>query len=206
MLMVFESMDEAAAGPGIGPSIAPPPMSIPSISAPLNPLGGTTKTSTAQSMAPPMSIPNGPTPVALPTLHYQGMNAHSTFGYQPPPPPPSGVPPMGPPGMGVGMGMGPPRMPGMHGGPPPGMYGAPGAPGQLAGTIRNVDEMHDGEEPSNEQLAKRQRVAKLPGGHLYPEQNWIDMHPVRLSFLCRLVIYDFPAPDWSSNPTTQGRH
>ena len=28
--------------------------------------------------------------------------------------------------------------------------------------------------------AKRQRVAKLPGGQYYPEQDWINMHPVRL--------------------------
>jgi splicing factor 3A subunit 1 len=67
--------------------------------------------------------------------------------------------------------MGMMRMPGG----PPGMYGI--LPGQLAGTVRSADEMNEGEE-SGEQLAKRQRVAKLPGGHLYPEQNWIDMHPV----------------------------
>jgi splicing factor 3A subunit 1 len=27
--------------------------------------------------------------------------------------------------------------------------------------------------------AKRQKVAKLPGGQYYPEQDWINLHPVR---------------------------
>jgi splicing factor 3A subunit 1 len=31
--------------------------------------------------------------------------------------------------------------------------------------------------------SKRQRVAKLPGGQFYPEQDWINMHPVRLLFI-----------------------
>jgi splicing factor 3A subunit 1 len=26
--------------------------------------------------------------------------------------------------------------------------------------------------------AKRQRIAKLPGGALYPEEDWLNMHPV----------------------------
>jgi splicing factor 3A subunit 1 len=33
---------------------------------------------------------------------------------------------------------------------------------------------------------KRQRVAKLPGGQYYPEQDWINMHAVRLSLLSML--------------------
>ena len=49
------------------------------------------------------------------------------------------------------------------------------------GTVRPADQMEgDGDDvPPN----KRQRVAKLPSGQFYPEQDWINMHPVRLN-LC----------------------
>ena len=40
----------------------------------------------------------------------------------------------------------------------------------------------DGQAPS----AKRQRVAKLPGGHLYPEQDWVNMHPIPISLSIQL--------------------
>jgi splicing factor 3A subunit 1 len=30
--------------------------------------------------------------------------------------------------------------------------------------------------------AKRQKVAKLPGGQCYPEADWINMHPVSVLF------------------------
>jgi splicing factor 3A subunit 1 len=49
----------------------------------------------------------------------------------------------------------------------------------------------DGQAPS----AKRQRVAKLPGGHLYPEQDWINMHPIPIS-LC-IQLPNVPEhPEW----------
>jgi splicing factor 3A subunit 1 len=44
------------------------------------------------------------------------------------------------------------------------------------GVVRSADEMEGAVEIPP---AKRQRVAKLPGGQLYPEADWIAMHPVR---------------------------
>lgn len=90
----------------------------------------------------------------LPPLHYQGLDAAQPFGYQPP-----------------AGGMHLLRM------------GANGAlQGPQAGMVRSADEM----EGAVDEIppAKRQRVAKLPGGALYPEADWIAMHPV--SF-CRAV-------------------
>lgn len=202
-------MDESAAGPGIGPSIVPPPMDGGMSSAPPHmqmSMGPGIISSAPQpashgmqpSMGMPMSMQS--TPVPLPTLHYQGLNAPQPFGYQPPAPPA---------GMPMNM-MHPSRMAAM-GGPPPGMFGpgGPGVPGQLAGTIRSADEMNgeDGSE-SNEQLAKRQRVQKLPGGHLYPEQNWIDMHPVSAIIILTGSLLKPPitASHQSPNSTTHGHH
>lgn len=98
----------------------------------------------------------------LPPLHYQGMDAAQPFGYQPP------AAPM----------MHPGRMPPGMGGPPgPGMVPPP-----QAGMVRSAEEMEgageDGMPP-----AKRQKVAKLPAGQYYPEQDWINMHPVRIGLL-----------------------
>lgn len=99
---------------------------------------------------------NQPPPVMLPPLHYQGMDAAQPFGYQPPPV----------------------AGPGMH---PSRMAALAAANGQLqsvqTGTVRTADEMEGGDEMPP---AKRQRVAKLPGGQLYPEADWIGMHPVSL--------------------------
>ena len=58
--------------------------------------------------------------------------------------------------------------------PPPG----------LVGTVRPADQMEgDGDDVPP---TKRQRVAKLPGGQYYPEQDWINMHTVRLYLLLML--------------------
>jgi splicing factor 3A subunit 1 len=92
-------------------------------------------------------------PVMLPPLHYQGLDSAQPFGYQPPPPPAARAPP----------------------------FSAPAAPQQpsAVGTVRPADQMEgDGDDVPP---TKRQRVAKLPGGQYYPEQDWINMHPVRLS-------------------------
>ena len=89
-------MDEVAAGPGIGPSIVPPPMDLKA--AQPRPMAGPGTIASAPqpaSVSMGMSMPITAAPVPLPTLHYQGMNAPSTFGYQPPPPPPLGIPPGG---------------------------------------------------------------------------------------------------------------
>ncbi len=46
-----------------------------------------------------------------------------------------------------------------------------------AGMVRTADQM---EGEGSEQLppAKRQKVAKLPGGGLYSKEDWIALHPV----------------------------
>jgi splicing factor 3A subunit 1 len=36
----------------------------------------------------------------------------------------------------------------------------------------------EGIESSDIPPAKRQKVARLPGGQYYPEQDWINLHPV----------------------------
>jgi splicing factor 3A subunit 1 len=101
----------------------------------------------------------------LPPLHYQGMDAAQPFGYQPPPA--SAAP-----------------TPGMH---PSRIAALAAANGSIqtqpqAGMVRSADEM-EGSGIDELPPAKRQRVAKLPGGQLYPEADWIAMHPVcRISF------------------------
>ena len=99
----------------------------------------------------------------LPPLHYQGLDAPQPFGYQPPPT----TAPM----------MHPARAAAMGG---PGPMGA----GPQLGMVRSADEM-EGTEDEGIRVppAKRQKVAKLPGGQYYPEQDWINMHPVCLT-LC----------------------
>ena len=89
----------------------------------------------------------------LPPLHYQGLDAAQPFGYQPP-----AAPMMG-------------RIP-----PGPGMVPPP-----QAGVVRSADEM-EGAAEDGMPPAKRQKVAKLPGGQYYPEQDWINMHSVRFDF------------------------
>lgn len=60
-----------------------------------------------------------------------------------------------------------------------------------------------GEVPGQDDMvppAKRQRVAKLPGGALYPEQDWIAMHPHPISL--HLQLPDDPSkPEWKLNGT-----
>lgn len=101
--------------------------------------------------------PGAPVPVMLPPLHYQGLDATQPFGYQPPTTP-GAVPP----------GMHPSRLANLSGGPP-------GMP--QAGMVRSADQM-EGIESSDIPPAKRQKVARLPGGQYYPEQDWINLHPV----------------------------
>jgi len=59
---------------------------------------------------------------------------------------------------------------------------ANGALSAQAGMVRSADEMEGNEVPP----AKRQRVAKLPGGNLYPEADWIAMHPHPISLQVQL--------------------
>lgn len=99
---------------------------------------------------------NQPAPVMLPPLHYQGLDAAQPFGYQPPTP--AAAPP----------GMHPSRLAALGSASP--------LPPAQSGMVRSADQMEavdDGVPP-----AKRQRVARLPGGQYYPEQDWINLHPV----------------------------
>ena len=52
--------------------------------------------------------------------------------------------------------------------------------------IRGAEEM----DPSGDDVppAKRQRVAKLPGGQYYPESDWIAMHPHPISLRFQLPL------------------
>ena len=157
-----------AIGPGIGPAAAPPPMNAPPPAAlpiPAKPIGASTvpATDSAYSAAtissgpqPASLYPPQPPPVMLPPLHYQGLDAAQPFGYQPPPP---GRPAFSPPGAA---------------GTPPVVAGA--------GMVRSADEMMDGAPGDDMPPAKKQRVAKLPGGQMYPEQDWVNMHPVRFFY------------------------
>lgn len=114
---------------------------------------------TISSGPQPASLyPPGAAPVMLPPLHYQGMDAPQPFGYQPPP---AGAPLMHP-----------ARAAALAAGSPV----AVGTPPQ-AGMVRSADEMEGGTD-DGVPPAKRQRIAKLPGGALYPEADWISMHPV----------------------------
>ncbi|OCH95633.1 hypothetical protein OBBRIDRAFT_816514 [Obba rivulosa] len=164
--------DAAAIGPGIGPAAVPAPLtSLPAHSSLPNPpvQGGIPpaanpaySAATISSGPQPASLFPQPAPVMLPPLHYQGMDAPQPFGYQPPPP---GAPMMHP-----------ARMAALAGSPV-------GTPPQ-AGMVRSADEMEGHEDALPP--AKRQRVPKLPGGALYPEQNWIDMHPHPISLRVQL--------------------
>ncbi|KAA1471256.1 hypothetical protein DENSPDRAFT_837212 [Dentipellis sp. KUC8613] len=172
-----------AIGPGIGPAAVPPPMTglPPPAALPNKPVGASTSAADGANPAysaatvssgpqPPSMFPPQPAPVMLPPLHYQGLDAAQPFGYQPPPP---GMrPAFSPPGPGVGVGT------------PP-----------VAGMVRSADEMEAGGASDDVPPAKRQRVAKLPGGALYPEQDWINMHPHPIALRVQLPADD-TKPEW----------
>ncbi|KDR73452.1 hypothetical protein GALMADRAFT_227902 [Galerina marginata CBS 339.88] len=165
-----------AIGPGIGPAAVPPPLtSLPPAPAslPAPPTNsGAYSAATISSGPQPASMYNAQPPVMLPPLHYQGIDSAQPFGYQPAP--------------GVAPGMHPTRM------------AALAAANSViqsvqAGMVRSADEMEGGldEIPP----AKRQRVAKLPGGALYSEEDWIAMHPHPISLLVQMPN-DLSKPEW----------
>ncbi|GJJ12208.1 hypothetical protein Clacol_006449 [Clathrus columnatus] len=83
---------------------------------------------------------------------------------------------------------------GFQPGPPPPMGVPMGAyPGPTA-VVRSADEMMAGDNPDLPPV-KRQRVAKLSGGHLYPEQDWINMHPIPISIMVQLPTIP-ENPEW----------
>ncbi|KAI0747909.1 Pre-mRNA splicing factor PRP21 like protein-domain-containing protein [Daedaleopsis nitida] len=181
--------DANAIGPGIGPAAIPAPLnSLPPAPAslPAPPMApGMSGASPAYSAAtvssgpqPASLFPPQPAPVMLPPLHYQGMDAAQPFGYQPPP---AGAPMMHP-----------ARAAAMAAPVPT------GTPPQ-AGMVRSADEMMDG-GADDVPPAKRQRVAKLPGGALYPEQDWVNMHPHPISLRVQLPN-ESSKPEWKFDGT-----
>ncbi|KAF9036737.1 Pre-mRNA splicing factor PRP21 like protein-domain-containing protein [Panaeolus papilionaceus] len=152
-----------AIGPGIGPVAAPPPLTtLPPAPAslPAPPTAATGAYSAATISSGPQPASAYPTPpVMLPPLHFQGGEPAQPFGFQPPP------------------------APGMH---PTRMAALAAANSAIqsvqAGMVRSADQMEGTETPP----AKRQKVAKLPGGQLYPEDDWIAMHPHPISLLVQM--------------------
>lgn len=131
--------------------LPPAPASLPSV--PQASSSGQYSAATVSSGPQPASMFGAQT-VMLPPLHYQGLDAAQPFGYQPAPPGSTATPP----------GMHPSRIAAL----------AAGGSTPQAGTVRSADEMEGDDMPP----AKRQKVAKLPGGQYYPEADWINMHPV----------------------------
>ncbi|KAI0262914.1 Pre-mRNA splicing factor PRP21 like protein-domain-containing protein [Gloeopeniophorella convolvens] len=168
-----------AIGPGIGPAAAPPSLAAapPALPIPPKPMDATSKdpsygAATVSSGPQPASMYPAPAPVMLPPLHYQGLDSAQPFGYQPPPgrAPPFGVP----------------------------VPGAPPPQGGAAGVVRSADQMEGGAD--DVPPAKRQRVAKLPNGQYYPEQDWINLHPHPISLQVQLPA-DPTRPEWKLDGT-----
>ncbi|KAH0830505.1 Pre-mRNA splicing factor PRP21 like protein-domain-containing protein [Lanmaoa asiatica] len=156
--------DANAIGPGIGPAAAPPP---PMTTLPPAP---------ASLPAPPIQAPGSVShPGYSAATVSSGPQPASVYSNQPPPvmlPPlhyqgPDAVQPFG-------------FQP-----PPPGMHPARMASmtGSQIGMVRSADEMDGLEEQPQ---IKRQKIAKLPGGALYPEADWISMHPYTISLSIQL--------------------
>ncbi|EIN03609.1 hypothetical protein PUNSTDRAFT_77803 [Punctularia strigosozonata HHB-11173 SS5] len=87
---------------------------------------------------------------------------------------------------------------------PPGFGagGYPGAPPPIAptGVVRSAQEMEGGEGEGGPP-AKRQKVAKLPPGQYYPEQDWINLHPHPINL--QLQLPNEPSkPEWKLDGTT----
>ncbi|KAF8201506.1 Pre-mRNA splicing factor PRP21 like protein-domain-containing protein [Pholiota molesta] len=162
-----------AIGPGIGPAAAPPPLtSLPPAHAslPAPPASTGAYSAATVSSGPQPASMYAPSPVMLPPLHYQGMDSAQPFGYQPAPATPAA----------------------MH---PTRMAALAAANNAIqAGMVRSADEMEGG---AGEDMppAKRQKVAKLPGGALYPEEDWIAMHPHTISLQVQMPN-DPTKPEW----------
>ncbi|KZT28566.1 hypothetical protein NEOLEDRAFT_1175869 [Neolentinus lepideus HHB14362 ss-1] len=135
--------------------------------------------------APPPTITGlPPAPVSLPATP-QGVPGYPaatiSSGPQPasmgpPPAAPVMLPPLHYQGLGAQQpfGFSPPP-------PPMGMGMSP----QQAGMVRTADQMEGG-QGEGIPPAKRQKVAKLPGGALYPEADWLAMHPYPVSLQVQL--------------------
>ncbi|KAG6335876.1 hypothetical protein ID866_3213 [Astraeus odoratus] len=157
-----------AIGPGIGPAAAPPP---PITSLP----------------PPPASLPAPPTQAAVANPAFSAATVSS--GPQPASafqPPPVMLPPLHYQGLDAAQPFGfQPPPPGMH---PTRMSGAP----PQVGMVRSADQVEGLEEQPQ---IKRQKIAKLPGGALYPEADWINMHPYTISLTIQIPS-DPSKPEW----------
>ncbi|KAF7777486.1 hypothetical protein Agabi119p4_3558 [Agaricus bisporus var. burnettii] len=181
-----------AIGPGIGPAAIPPPLTSlppPPASLPAPPIHThAPSTATVSSGPTPASMAPTPAPVMLPPLHYQGLDAAQPFAYSPP---------LNGNGNGNGGGAA-----GLGTSSRQAALAAANAQAQQlqAGMVRTADQMlADGEgTPVQDDVippAKRQRVAKLPGGAMYPEADWIAMHPHPISLRVQLPD-DSSKPEW----------
>ncbi|KAF8448033.1 Pre-mRNA splicing factor PRP21 like protein-domain-containing protein [Boletus edulis BED1] len=165
--------DSNAIGPGIGPAAAPPP--------------------------PMTTLPPAPASLPAPPIQAAGSASHpgysaATVSSGPQPasvysnqPPPVMLPPLhyqGPDAV-QPFGFQPP-LPGMH---PSRMTSVTGP---QTGMVRSADEMEGLEEQPQ---IKRQKIAKLPGGALYPEADWIGMHPYTISLNIQLPNEPLK-PEW----------
>jgi len=162
MLVIIFSQDINAIGPGIGPVAVPPPLT--SLPPPPSSLPAPPAASGAYSAA---TVASGPQPASVPSQ------------------PPVMLPPLHFQGLGASQPFGY-QPPAATGGMPPARMGASGV---QAGMVRSADQM-EGDGAAELPPQKRQKVAKLPGGALYPEEDWIAMHPVSFSLLCVSVIVD----------------
>lgn len=110
-------------------------------------------------------------PVMLPPLRYQGADGGAAFGgYQAP---------------GTAPAMHPTRMAAL----------AAANSAIQAGMVRSADDMEEGEGGEAPPPAKRQKVAKLPGGALYAEEDWIALHPHTISLRVQMPL-DAARPEW----------
>ncbi|EIW85252.1 hypothetical protein CONPUDRAFT_117951 [Coniophora puteana RWD-64-598 SS2] len=163
-----------AIGPGIGPASAPPPAvnSLPPAPSSLPaPPQGAGASNPAYSAA---TVSSGPQPASA----------------YPPQQPPVMLPPLHYQGLDAAQPFG-------YQPPPAGLAQRPPGPPAAAspaqtGTVRSAEEMDDGQE---QPAPKRQKIAKLPGGAVYPEADWIAMHPYTISLHVQLPS-DPSKPEW----------
>lgn len=81
------------------------------------------------------------------------------------------------------------------------LAGTPPIPGSSPGigSVRSADDasLDDGSGMGGaDGPAKRQKVARLPGGQYYPEQHWADMHQHPISVQIQLPLDASARPEW----------
>lgn len=127
--------------------------------------------------APPMPLAKLPAPPSLPQVPSQATGAYSAATVSSGPQPASVYQPQPTPIM-----LPPLHYQGPHAAQPFGYQPPPvGAPTNLipqTGMVRTADQMNGETQGTDLPPAKRQKVAKLPGGQYYPEADWINLHSV----------------------------